>query len=128
MAKGEPLRAVLAELFKVVASVAERGGRISAHHLEFDAVIIENEFRRAGLDSFQRCDLWADIVKSGFCAMSHSIGHWVCQQKGPIESKPVNLDDLAKVLAPRLVPSTEHAKKHWHTLRSLRRRTRDQRK
>ena len=100
---GKPLRDVLQELLVDMRMCSEAGGRIAAHHLEFDCGIIAMELRRAGLE--QHCVDWANFSAKGICTLSPAIGKWVCQcvgrDTGP-ENKmnTLRLSDLVDTLLP----------------------------
>lgn len=88
---GEPLTEVLRDFMEDIISAFKRGGRVVAHHLEFDAGIIKNELARCGLHDF--ADQWASMVRRGTCTMDPEIGRWArtCfgKEAGPETSKPI---------------------------------------
>ena len=120
--KGKPLREVLAEFLHAVATIGSKGGRICAHHLEFDAVIVDMELQRAGFG--EKCGMWANLVEEGFCSMNRHAAHWVCNQKGYPGARPVGTTDLKDRLVPRLSCIDNEAKKLWHIVRALREQVR----
>jgi hypothetical protein len=78
--EGLPLRQVLSEFLDDLFTVQLAGGRVVAHHLEFDAGIIANEITNAGLGA-RRAE-WEKIVRQGFCTMDPAIGTWLRECAG----------------------------------------------
>ena len=88
---GKPLKAVLEEFMADVKNVADKGVRLVAHHLEFDANIILEELGRC-MPSMQ--DAWRDIARrNGYCTMNPEVGRWLMESCGAEvkgkEAKPV---------------------------------------
>ena len=81
------------------------GGRIVAHHLEFDAGIIMKELERAGMHHWQQ--RWSDIAKKGFCTMDADIGEWAqsCagldREQSETGSQVMSLNMAARLLLPK---------------------------
>ena len=73
LAEGMPLRDVLQEMLRDVLGAARRGGRVCAHHLEFDATVIANEMRRLGGFEAELVE-WDAFVSAGLCTMNPHIG------------------------------------------------------
>eukprot|EP00973_Karenia_brevis_P091435 12407422-Karenia_brevis.AAC.1 len=77
----DTLRAFMAD----VQEVCRCGGRVVAHHLEFDAGIILNELNRCGLHDLHAA--WLQFAQQGFCTMDFEVGRWVLacrnQETGP---------------------------------------------
>ena len=101
--EGKPLREVMQDFFRDVIRAVERGGRVVAHHLEFDAGIISEELRRSGLAEFQH--RWEAIAHKGLCTMDPCIGRWMrlCrgEDAGPATAKnTLCLRDLVEQLVP----------------------------
>lgn len=105
-AEGKPLREVLEFMLTEVLAVFQRGGRMCAHQLEFDAGVIAMELRRAGLGD--KVDAWSQIASGGFCTMSPMVTKWACavlfDQTGNDSflgrARPVGLKDLVRALLP----------------------------
>ena len=55
---------MLRRLVDEASACCDAGGRMAAHNLGFDSMIIFYELHRAGLEHLQ--DKWADIVRHGF--------------------------------------------------------------
>ena len=75
-----------------------------AHHLTFDAGIIDRELARCGLHDYQK--EWANAARAGCCTMDPEIGRWVrgCfgRDTGPETAKnTMRLKELAGWLIPR---------------------------
>ena len=75
VATGTPLRDALQLMFNDVLDACARGGRLVAHHLEFDAGIIAEELSRVGLHHLKPS--WLKIVRGGLCTMDPDIACWV---------------------------------------------------
>ena len=127
---GRPLHEVLCEFLDDVLALLQKGYRICAHHLGFDAGILSREMTRAGI-GVARGD-WDQRVREGLCTMDPDICHWVRQSIGigdKPRSIPMRLRDLVAVLLPQQVhllarSHTAGADAHMHMLISqeLRRR------
>lgn len=78
--EGLPLAQVLTEFLDDMLAARQAGGRVVAHHLEFDAGIISNEIDNAGLAS--RKTEWETFVRAGFCTMDPAVSTWVRQCAG----------------------------------------------
>ncbi len=77
---GRPLREVLEQFVTDVFPLCKSGARVVAHHLEFDAGLLRNEFVRAGLD---HCiEEWSRIVREGVCTMDPDVVHWCRESMG----------------------------------------------
>jgi DNA polymerase III epsilon subunit-like protein len=101
--EGLPLDLVLSEFMEDVHDVLRRGGRVVAHHLTFDAGIIDRELARCGLHDYQK--EWANAARAGCCTMDPEIGRWVrtCfgQDAGPETAKnTMSLKELVRWLLP----------------------------
>ena len=110
--KGVPLEDALREFFKDVGDAVNRGYRLCAHHMGFDAGIILRELDRAGLQ--QNMPEWASMVRKGLCTMDPSIGHWVRQQIGLRDmprNVPMRLVDALSFMFPS---HTDMLQKHHH--------------
>ena len=122
---GQPLAEVLRAFLDDLASCLEKGYRICAHHLGFDAGIISREMTRAGIKPV--CDVWDKGVREGLCTMDPDICHWVRQLIGigdKPRSIPMRLRDLVSVLLPRQThllarSHTAGADAHMHMLVAL---------
>ena len=93
-----------------VLNCCSHGGRIVAHHLEFDAGVIYEELGRAGLNHLK--DPWAKAVRDGVCTMDPDIACWVRSILGIGEiprSIPMRLLDMVKGL---LTETSELRSKH----------------
>ena len=116
--EGRPLADVLREFMEDVLEWCDRGGRVVAHQLEYDAGIILNELARCGLHEFH--DAWKRIAQKGFCTMDYEVGRWVytCagQEVGPETAKhSIGLEKIVPLLKDPL--SDEHIemlKNHHH--------------
>ena len=127
---GRPLGEVLREFLEDVSALHEKGYRICAHHLGFDAAILSREMARAGIGLASGA--WDQRVREGLCTMDPDICHWVRQIIGigdKPRSIPMRLRDLVAVLLPgqaHLIAGnhTAGADAHMHMLLSqeLRRR------
>lgn len=109
---GVPIQDALREFFKDVTDAAEKGYRICAHHLGFDAGIILRELDRAELHSCKPA--WVSLVRKGLCTMDPSIAHWVRQQIGLWDfprNLPLRLKDAITFMLPN---HTDLLSKHHH--------------
>ena len=106
--EGEPLERVLTDFMDVVRVVVERGGRIVAHNLNFDATIIYNELANCGLERYQA--EWSKAAKAGCCTMDPEIGKYLrtCfgQDTGQ-ERNTMSLKGLVRTLLPGSAPLLE---------------------
>ena len=99
---GQPLAEVLRVFLDDLTSCLEKGYRICAHHLGFDAGILSREMVRVGIDPVR--DVWDKGVREGLCTMDPGICHWVRQIIGigdKPRSIPMRLRDLVAILLPR---------------------------
>jgi hypothetical protein len=115
-ARGSALAVVLAEFLAVARAVCSRGGRLVAHHLEFDACIIATEMRRAGMAA-EAVQEWDALVRSrGFCTMCPELGRWLCQRFGRDAggSTVMNTLQLREVVR-WLIPPAERSEPRFHT-------------
>ena len=128
--QGQPLAEVLRVFLDDLTSCLEKGYRICAHHLSFDASILSREMARAGINPLR--EAWSNGVQKGLCTMDPDICHWVRQFVGigdKPRSIPMRLRDLISVLLPRQAhllarSHTAGADAHMHLLiaRELQRR------
>ena len=77
---GTPLAQALVALLTDVEEAYNRGGRLCAHQIEFDAGIILCELRRCGLDELATA--WQRMAARGFCTMGSALGRWVLMSAG----------------------------------------------
>ena len=127
---GQPLAEVLRIFLDDLTSCLEKGYRICAHHLGFDAGTLSREMARAGINPLR--EAWSNGVREGLCTMDPDICHWVRQFVGigdKPRSIPMRLRDLVTVLLPRQAhllarSHTAGADAHMHLLiaRELQRR------
>ncbi len=75
LAEGLPLEEVLAEFMEDLRGVVRQGGRLVAHHLDFDLGVIDNELERTGLAHLRK-EL-GQAARAGCCSMDPEIGRWV---------------------------------------------------
>ena len=66
---------VLREFLDDVRLACRHNGRVVAHHLEFDAGMIDREFQRCGLKDLR--EEWQRIAKNGYCTMNPELGRWI---------------------------------------------------
>ena len=78
--EGLPLAQVLTEFLDDMLAARRAGGRVVAHHLEFDAGIISKEIDNAGLGA--RKSEWEAFVRTGFCTMDPAVGTWLRECAG----------------------------------------------
>ena len=93
-----------------VLNCCSHGGRIVAHHLEFDAGVIYQELGRSGSEHLK--DPWAKAVREGVCTMDPNIACWVRSILGIGEiprSIPMRLLDMVNGL---LTETTELCSQH----------------
>ena len=113
--QGEPLRSVLQEFLADVLDITARGGRVVAHHLEFDAGIILRELRRSRLDDLAQA--WENIARrKGFCTMCPDIGRCIlvaCGEAIAHDTAKHNLGllDSVRCLAPEVAANVEEPPK-----------------
>ena len=62
-----------------IINAFDRGGRIVAHHLEFDSAYISKELERCNLKDLRKKWLSMVTLQKGFCTMDPTIGRWVAQ-------------------------------------------------
>ena len=127
---GQPLAEVLRVFMDDLTSCLEKGYRICAHHLGFDAGILSREMARAGINPLR--EAWTNGLREGLCTMDPDICHWVRQFVGigdKPRSIPMRLRDVVMVLLPRQThllarSHTAGADAHMHLLiaRELQRR------
>ena len=113
MREGRPLADVLEEFMHDVLNAVNKGGRVCAHQLEFDAGVVANEMFRSGQHDLRK--RWCEVAKRGYCTMNPQIPKWVNQtmgnDPGPDTAKPMlGLIALAKCL--RLIPEDESTRHH----------------
>ena len=77
--RGVPLRTALLEFISDVSAAVDKGYRVCAHHLGFDAALIARELELAGLDEYKI--VWDRLVRPGLCTMQPSIGEHVFKPK-----------------------------------------------
>ena len=111
---GLPLGEILSELMSDVKDVRARGGRIVAHHLEFDAGILDKELSRCGMEEARRD--WGRAVRAGCCTMSPNIGRWLRTCFGE-EAGPPSKQNVLKLraLATWFVPNSAKLSQQHHT-------------
>ena len=102
--EGLPLRDVLAEFMRDAADVAEQGGRVVAHQLEFDGGIIRRELERCRMFDLEK--RWFAMATKGFCTMDPWACTWVRRCFGlPVrgtesEKSLMSVRDLLELLVP----------------------------
>ena len=79
MEMGLDLRFVLSEFLRELFLIVDKGGRICAHQIEFDAAIISAELARAGFEH-EICERWGDLVTCGLCTMNPLMTGWCCKR------------------------------------------------
>ena len=77
---GRALADVLKEFMTDISQAHARGGRICAHHLEFDAGLVDEELRRCGLSTLR--EEWAHMARGGYCTMNPEVSRWLKQCAG----------------------------------------------
>ena len=130
MIHGLPLASVLREMFADIKDACQKGGRICAHQLEFDAGVLAAEMGALGFDDM-RVE-WSSMVKNGICTMDPDIAKWVRAQIGwndVAKFVPLKLTDAMTELLPEyahLVKCHHDAANdcymHWLLARDLRAR------
>ena len=73
--EGLPMRDVLAEFMSAAIRVRDRGGRLVAHHCEFDAGVIARHLRDNGYDEWGR--QWKEIATEAICTMDLDTWEWL---------------------------------------------------
>jgi hypothetical protein len=86
--EGLPLAEVLAEFLDDMLAARQAGGRVVAHHLEFDAGIISKEIDNAGMGA--RKQEWDTFVRTGFCTMDPALSIWLRECAGTAVSPDAN--------------------------------------
>ena len=130
MIYGLPLGEVLREMFSDIKGAHAEGGRLCAHHLEFDAGMLA-----AAMSSIGFTDMlaqWEAIVRDGICTMDPNIASWVRSTMGGgyiPKYVPIKLVDAIKAMAPEhadLIQDHHNAATdchmHWVLARALSRR------
>ena len=77
---GHNLRVALQSMLTALMQCCARGGRLVAHHIEFDAGILIEELCRASLEDMQ--DSFVSIVRNGICTMDPNMATWVRKMIG----------------------------------------------
>jgi DNA polymerase III epsilon subunit-like protein len=77
---GRPLADVLTDFMIDVSQAHSRSARICAHHLEFDAGLVDEELRRCGLSALR--EEWVHMARSGYCTMNPEVSRWLKQCAG----------------------------------------------
>jgi DNA polymerase III epsilon subunit-like protein len=73
--KGRDLHDVLAGFLIDARNVCAQGGRLVAHHIEFDSGLLRRELERCRMDC---CDEWSKLVTMhGYCTMCPEVGRWL---------------------------------------------------
>ena len=124
---GLPLGVVMREMFADVKEAHDKGGRICAHQLEFDAGMLAAEMSSLGFTDM--LSEWKSIVRSGICTMDPDMASWLrCMAGGDYIPKyvPIKLVDALKILAPEqidLIKDHHNAAvdchMHWIVARAL---------
>jgi hypothetical protein len=104
---GVDLKCVLEEFMGDVMSTMGKFGRLCAHHLEFDATILDAEMCRLGMAADTRSN-WAMAARSGFCTMNPHVTHWCCEEyicerflhRAPDLVYAISLQQLVRVTSP----------------------------
>ena len=102
--KGERLQDVMKEFLEDVRQVCGQGGRICAHHFEFDAGVVQEELIRCGLEDLRK--EWVETARAkGYCTMNPAVGRWIWQcmgrETGPVDARHTKgLSVLLRILAP----------------------------
>ena len=110
--QGQPLAEVLRVFLDDLTSCLEKGYRICAHHLGFDAGILSREMARAGINPLR--EVWSNGVREGLCTMDPGIGQWVRQIIG-IGDKPRSIPMRLRDLVAALLPRQAHLRARSHT-------------
>ena len=72
---GVQIAQALEEFMRAVWSIHELQGVVVAHHIEFDAGVLDEELHRCGLDSWR--PYWHIIATGGVCTMDPDIQAWI---------------------------------------------------
>ena len=118
MQNGRPLVEVLTDFMIMIDQAEAIGARLVAHHLEFDAGIIDRQLHDAGLD--HKSAQWREFARKGFCTMDPDVGAWAQRCMGrdvsPDErSAPMmSLRSATNLLLPK-TDLVEHLQKYHHT-------------
>ena len=112
MARGAPLQDVMLEFMRDLSQAHDLGGRLVAHHLEFNAGIVSEELARAGLSHFQ--ELWREIAKGGICTADPDIAHCT-RELVSLEPVPWKNATQLEIMCSKLLPQCKHlsTKKSW---------------
>ena len=108
---GASLQEVLIEFMQDVSDARALGGRLVAHHLEFDAGIVMEELARAGLTHLQQS--WREFAQGGVCTMDPDIAHWTRDMLS-MEQVPWKSALKLEVMCSKLLPDCKGlmSKKH----------------
>ena len=119
---GLPLASVLREFFADAKAIIDSGGRITSHHLGFDAAVILQEMEKIG--STDMAGEWDGFVRKGICTMNKFISNWVFKQVGQGDKPlkiPLKLTDGIEWLVPQHAHLTDQhhdagadSLMHWH--------------
>ena len=98
---------VLCQMLEEACACCDAGGRVAAHHIGFDAIIVFYELERAGLNHLQ--EKWANMVRQGICTMDPDVARWVRNSAGLRDDRgndiswriPIGLKDMLSILAPQ---------------------------
>ena len=104
MIHGLPLGVVLREMFADVKDAHDKGGRVCAHQLEFDAGMLAAEMSSLGFTDM--LSEWKSIVRSGICTMDPDVASWVRRIAGGDyipKYVPIKLADALKIMAPKQI-------------------------
>ena len=129
--QGKPIRDALQIMMHDILECCEQGGRIVAHHLDFDAGVISQELQRAGLMNYK--DAFEREVRRGICTMDAEIVYWVRAMMDIREiprNIPMKLIEMVKILIPNMIPNSSElragnhsagadAHMHWMVCREL---------
>ena len=72
---GVQIAQALEEFMRAAWSIHELQGVVVAHHIEFDAGVLDEELHRCGLDSWR--PYWHIIATGGVCTMDPDIQAWI---------------------------------------------------
>lgn len=100
-AKGIDISVALRDLCACAKQMHNDGGRICAHHLDFDARLLAREMGR--LELVDLAADWEQIARAGLCTMDPDIGHWIRKQMGLGEiprAIPIRLADAVRAMVP----------------------------
>ena len=112
---GRPLKDVLVEFMSDAQKVIEtHGGKLIAHHLEFDAGIIANEMISCGMS--KSLELFEIFTRTGACTMDPAIGRWVLQCIGKDFGPSTRMNTLSlKTLVKHLIPEDQKLLENLHS-------------